>query len=122
MRLSSQDRRAGGVTFDGREDDDSFAMLVAPTSAETVHQASHRCRPIGPRAAVEQHIRAFQQTNQVAMIAIALHRTSSHSLACLDVRQEKAGRYQPGMAGESREISAGDGKIKRDSSLPELRS
>jgi hypothetical protein len=71
------------LTFDGREHDGSFAMLVALTTAETVHQASHRRRPIGPRAALGQPVRAPQQANQVAMIEIALDRTSSRPVACL---------------------------------------
>ena len=98
VHFSSQDRHAGGVTFDGREHDGSFAMLVAPTPPKLFTRRHIVVVQSALVPTVEQHIRAFQQTNQVAMIEIALHRTSSHSLACFDVRQEEVGRYQPGMA------------------------
>jgi hypothetical protein len=74
-------------------------MLVALATAEALHQASHIVVDLS--ALVPQSGNLFVaplQTNQVAMIEIALHHTSSRPIACFDVRQEEAERYQPRMA------------------------
>ena len=63
--------------------------LVRQTNSR--HNAALRCLLLQqpPKLFTRSHVvvdlgpRAAQQTNQVAMIEIALHRTSSRSLACL---------------------------------------
>ena len=93
VRLSSQDRRAGGSPLTVANTMAALRCLLLPGVHIVVVQSA-----LVPQSST------FQQTNQIAMIEIALHRISSRPVGCFGVRQEGAERHQPGMA---RNISRG---------------